>query len=128
MTKHAGEDPQYRWYCTACSALVGTDDIASIPKECPDCDYYHCGDMDCCIGEGFVSMLTAKYEKSLASPNENCEICLSIMDNHADNLKDAAEDCPIHSKPGAMKVVALDTCFHGAMFNPNCPVCVERKG
>jgi hypothetical protein len=34
-------------------------------------------------------------------PNRDCEICLSIMDNHADNLKDAAQDCPVHSKPTA---------------------------
>lgn len=37
-------------------------------------------------------------------PNRDCEICLSIMDNHADNLKDAAQDCPVHSVPGAMNV------------------------
>ena len=101
MTKHVNITEKYRWYCTA---LVGVNDYESIPIECPDCDYYHCGDMDCCMGEGFVSMLTAKYENSLASPNESCEICLGIMKNHADNLRDAAEDCPIHSKPDSDRV------------------------
>jgi len=39
-------------------------------------------------------------------PNADCKFCLSTMANHADNLKDAAKDCPVHSKPGAMDVEA----------------------
>ena len=135
------------WRCDCCRKLFESEHT---PTQCPLCEYYHCGDFTCCTGMGFTTILTQ---------NEDCEICLSIMDNHADNLKDAAEDCPVHSQPGAMDVPhgtiappeaeetkpgkikkslasptakhlardKEDVCFHGAMFNPNCPVCILRK-
>jgi rubrerythrin len=39
------------WQCDNCNAVFDSDDW---PRECPKCDYYHCGDFDCCYGEGFV--------------------------------------------------------------------------
>lgn len=78
MTKHAEDTREaYRWYCTQCSAKVGVEDYKSIPTDCPECDYYHYGDMDCCIGEGFKAML----ERTMLKPKETfCEKCGAEMD------------------------------------------------
>lgn len=39
------------WECDNCEHHFSMD---AMPRECPNCDYYHCGDMTCCTGEGFM--------------------------------------------------------------------------
>lgn len=50
------------WQCDNCKAVFESDHPP--PNECPECDYYHCGDFDCCAGEGFI--FVQKVAKTLA--------------------------------------------------------------
>ena len=93
MTKEHTDE--LRWYCTQCSALVGVEDYGSIPKECPECTYYHCGDMDCCVGEGFTTVMAK----------------MMGLDNDENKPEDYCAKCGAELEPGDHPFEELcDTC------------------
>jgi len=48
------------WRCDNCNEVLPDNELFDMPVECPKCDYYHCGDLDCCYGEGFKFVAYAK--------------------------------------------------------------------
>ena len=44
-----------KYKCGACGHTFEHDDDLwpGYAIECPKCDFYHCGDVDCCVGEPF---------------------------------------------------------------------------
>jgi len=48
-------------------------------------------------------------KKEVALDNEDCVHCLGQLGNHASTLREAAEDCPVHSK-----LVPLSKHYGGA--------------
>lgn len=102
------------WECDSCEHQFSMD---AMPYDCPNCDYYHCGDMTCCTGEGFMAI----------NPDENVP-CGTNAPPEEEDTKPGKLKNPVAS-PTAKHLAKdkEDVCFHGAMFNPNCPVCVERR-
>ena len=44
-----------KFKCTNCRHRFRQPEEDGWPNECPECDYYHCGDDMCCYGEGFLA-------------------------------------------------------------------------
>jgi len=84
------------WRCENCQGLI-TGDV--VPTDYPECDYFHCGDLDCCTGEGFIAVTMpnededeetrpGKIKNCVASPStedtsKRCQSCDGTGDLHS---------------------------------------------